>query len=255
MENPQFLWIFLYNNNAFMSKYADIEKEILSKIEDGTYPAGSKLPGELELMKIYGASRDTIRKALSLLAQEGYIQKTHGVGSTVLDFNRFEFPVNGVISFAELAETMKGNVTTKVICLEKTHPDARICQNLHLTSKDEVWLIQRVRQIDGEGIILDTDILNAEICPGITKEIAEDSLYKYLENELDLKIAYAEKQITCQPATNMDRRWLDMMNYDMVVNVESLTYLEDARVFQYTQSRHRPDKFIFRDFARRYRKA
>lgn len=238
-----------------MSKYAEIEKEILGKIEDGTYPAGSRLPGEHELMKIYDASRDTVRKALSLLAQEGYIQKTHGVGSTVLAFNRFEFPVNGVISFAELASTMKGKVTTEVICLEKTNPDQRMCKNLNLKRDDEVWLIQRVRRIDGEGIILDTDILNAQICPGITKRIAEDSLYKYLENELDLKISYAEKQITCQSVTNMDKRWLDMKNYDMVVNVESLTYLEDARVFQYTQSRHRPDKFIFRDFARRYRKA
>ncbi|MDD6727139.1 MAG: UTRA domain-containing protein, partial [Lactimicrobium massiliense] len=66
---------------------------------------------------------------------------------------------------------------------------------------------------------------------------------------------YAEKEITCQSATNQDMRWLDMKGFNMVVNVESFTYLDDARVFQYTSSRHRPDKFVFRDFARRNPKA
>ena len=46
-----------------------------------------------------------------------------------------------------------------------------------------------------------------------------------------------------------------MKHFNMVVNVESFTYLDDARVFQYTSSRHRPDKFVFRDFARRNPKA
>ena len=44
---------------------------------------------------------------------------------------------------------------------------------------------------------------------------------------------------------------LDLHGYDMVVNVESYTYLDDARIFQFTSSRHRPDKFRFKDFARR----
>jgi GntR family trehalose operon transcriptional repressor len=52
-------------------------------------------------------------------------------------------------------------------------------------------------------------------------------------------------------ATNQDKMLLDMKNFDMIVNVESYTYLDDSRVFQYTSSRHRPDKFLFKDFARR----
>ena len=37
----------------------------------------------------------------------------------------------------------------------------------------------------------------------------------------------------------------------MVVVVKSYTYLEDRSLFQYTESRHRTDKFKFVDFARR----
>ncbi|GAY77341.1 trehalose operon transcriptional repressor [Sporolactobacillus inulinus] len=36
-----------------------------------------------------------------------------------------------------------------------------------------------------------------------------------------------------------------------VVVVRSLVYLENAQLFQYTESRHRADKFRFVDFARR----
>lgn len=43
-----------------------------------------------------------------------------------------------------------------------------------------------------------------------------------------------------------------MKAFDMVVVVRSYTYLDDNRLFQYTISKHRPDKFVFIDFARRH---
>ena len=63
--------------------------------------------------------------------------------------------------------------------------------------------------------------------------------------------AYARKEITCQNINGQDEKFLDLRHHTMVVSVESYTYLDDARVFQYTSSRHRPDKFRFIEFARR----
>lgn len=37
---------------------------------------------------------------------------------------------------------------------------------------------------------------------------------------------------------------------DMIVSIKSFTYLEGATLYQYTESRHRPDKFKFIDFTR-----
>jgi GntR family trehalose operon transcriptional repressor len=71
------------------------------------------LPGEHELMKQYDASRDTVSKALSLIAQNGYIQKAQGKGSVVLNVHQFEFPVGGVVSFQELAPTLGKHVSDK----------------------------------------------------------------------------------------------------------------------------------------------
>ena len=78
-----------------------------------------------------------------------------------------------------------------------------------------------------------------------------DSIYEYIEEVLGLKIAFAQKEITVESATLEDKKLLDCEGYDMIVVVKSYTYLDDTRLFQYTESRHRPDKFKFVDFARR----
>ena len=43
----------------------------------------------------------------------------------------------------------------------------------------------------------------------------------------------------------IDRKYLDLGSYDLVVVVSGYTYTLDGCVFQYTESRHRPDHFRF----------
>ena len=66
-----------------------------------------------------------------------------------------------------------------------------------------------------------------------------------------MKISFAKKEITVVKATKEEKELLDLNEYDLLVCVKSYTYLEDATLFQYTISKHRPDKFRFIDFARR----
>ena len=52
--------------------------DIVEKIEAGELAFNSLLPSEHELKDHYNTSRETIRKALNLLSQNGYIQKIFG---------------------------------------------------------------------------------------------------------------------------------------------------------------------------------
>ena len=234
-----------------MSKYIEIYNEIVSNIENGNLEVDSKLPSEAQLMDKYSVSRDTIRKSLNLLEQNGYIQKSKGKGSFVLDINKFNFPVSGIRSFKELIESMGKEVITSVEELSLRAPSKKTMVKLELNNEDHVWKIVRVRKIDGERIILDKDYFNARFVPTLTLEVCKDSIYKYIEGELNLKISYAKKEITVQQATEEDKKYLDLGRDNMVVVVKSYTYLEDRSLFQYTESRHRTDKFKFVDFARR----
>lgn len=175
-----------------MTKYQKIYQDLLEKIKQGEIKAHTLLPSENELMKIYDASRDTVRKALNLLLNDGYIQKNKGKGSVVLDINRIAFPVSGVTSFKELKKTLHGEVKTKVTLFSEEKPDEEIQKALYV--KDGlVYHVKRIRQIEGEKIILDEDYLNKSIVEGLSYQDAENSLYEYIEKKLGLKISFARR--------------------------------------------------------------
>lgn len=232
-------------------KYNRIFLDIVSQIEQGVYQPNDLLPSEKTLSDQYQVSRDTVRKSLGLLEQNGYIQKSKGKGSFVLDTNKLDFPVSGVVSFKEINQRMGRNFETFVEELKCQPANEQLQKNLNLSSEERVWKLIRTRKIDGEKIILDKDYVVQKYVETLTEVICQDSLYQYIENTLGLKIAYANKEITMQMATDEDRHYLDLKKYDMVAVVRSYTYLDDTSLFQYTESRHRPDKFIFVDFARR----
>ncbi|MBU3087287.1 trehalose operon repressor [Clostridium gasigenes] len=234
------------------SKYLSIYNNILGKIENGIYQVNDKLPSENILMKEYNVSRDTIRKSLNILEQNGYIQKTKGKGSFVLDINKFNFPVSGVVSFKEITDKLGKCSETIVELLECIIPRKSISNKLELAPEDKVWEIIRTRAIDGEKVILDKDYVAEKFVENLSEDICKKSLYEYVENDLGLKIAYAKKEITVQMTTEEDKKYLDMRSFEMIVVVKSYTYLDDTSLFQYTESRHRPDKFVFVDFARRH---
>ena len=233
-----------------MTKYQKIYQDLLEKIKQGEIKPHTLLPSESELMKIYDASRDTVRKALNLLLNDGYIQKNKGKGSVVLDINRIAFPVSGVTSFKELEKTLHGEVKTIVILFSEEKPDEEIQKALYV-KEGLVYHVKRIREIEGEKIILDEDYLVKDIVNGLSYQDAENSLYEYIEKKLGLKISFARKEITVVKATEEEKQLLDMLDYDLLVCVKSYVYLEDATLFQYTISKHRPDKFRFVDFARR----
>jgi GntR family trehalose operon transcriptional repressor len=233
------------------NKYLTIYNTIVEQIKNGELPPQTLLPSENELKDQYETSRETIRKALNLLSQNGYIQKVRGKGSIVIDISKFDFPVSGLVSFKELATKMGNEPKTIVNELSFMKPDGYIRQQLQLGSKDMVWKVVRTREINGEKIILDKDYLCSSIVPSLTEEICADSIYQYLENELNLSISFAKKEIVVVEPNNEDRALLDLEGFHNVVVIKNYVYLDDATLFQYTESRHRPDKFRFVDFARR----
>lgn len=236
--------------NKFREIFLDLEQKIINK----EYPPQTLLPSENQLIQIYNVSRETIRKALNLLKNAGYIQKKQGKGSIVLDMNRFEFPISGLTSFKELQNAQQIHNETKVAELKKIAVSTKLQQITDWPVASEAWKLVRQRKIDGEVVILDRDYLNGTIIPELPLQKAKDSLFSYFENEMGLEISYAQKEITVEPVNKEIRDLMTLTTEDQhVVVVRSLVYLEDTRCFQYSESIHRLDKFRFVDFARRRR--
>ena len=241
-------------SEGIMKKYEQIFKLLKQDILNETYQIDDYLPSEHEHVQTYKVSRDTVRKSLDLLQKAELIQKIRGQGSKVIKQAQIDFPVSNLTSYQELVQQHGINSKTNLIQLEKITVDKKLSNLTGFPEYRLVWRIVRQRVVDEVASVLDIDYLDKTLVPSLTREIAEQSIYAYLEEELGLRIAYAQKEITIDPATNRDQILMDIGTDQHVVSVKSKVYLADGQQFQFTDSRHKLEKFRFIDFAKRQKR-
>ena len=83
-------------------KYRLIADSLLKDIADGKLPVGTMLPTENELMRAFGVSRATVRKATSSLNARGVVSSRQGQGSKVISQERPSRFVTKIQSIEEL---------------------------------------------------------------------------------------------------------------------------------------------------------
>ncbi|HFU4026192.1 TPA: GntR family transcriptional regulator [Streptococcus suis] len=234
-----------------MSKYKKVYADIKEKIEQNIWQANQEMPTENELMEIYSYSKDTIRKALSLLEMDGYIQKRQGRNSIILDHNLVRRPyVSELKTVSELNRSAHHQVQTQLTNLYIVQGQPEVMKELEVDEKTDLYRVSRVRTIDGERLEYEISYFDRRIVPYLSKEIAESSIYQYLETDLGLEISHSRREISFRFATVEEKSLLDLAGYDMVVSVTSTTYLADGRPFQYGTITYRPDKVTFVSMAK-----
>lgn len=236
-----------------MSKYKKVYQAIKNKINHGILVEKQELPSESELMQEYGFSKDTIRKALSLLELDGYIQKQQGRNSIVLgrDLSKPQM-VSEIKTVGELNRTLTHQVNTALTSLYIVQGEEALMRIFNVNDQVDFYRIGRTREIDGEKVEYEVSYFDRRIVPFISREIAEQSIYHYLESELGLKISHSQREISFRYANEEEKNTMDLGDYDMVVNVTSTTYLADGRPFQYGSISYRPDKITFASVAKRH---
>ncbi len=73
---------------GFSGEARRVSDLILGRIVSGAYPAGLRLPAEVDLAKELDCGRSTVREALRHLAGMGLIRSRRGSGAMVQDFRR-----------------------------------------------------------------------------------------------------------------------------------------------------------------------
>lgn len=141
--------------------YFKIYQQIKDDIRDHTYPAGSFLPSENELVTQFQTSRDTIRKALAKLDEEGLIQKQRGKGSQVISHQLRHFPISGLTSFHELEELQHFHVVTEVPVFEHLTVTKRLRKQLYFLLTP-LYIILFVFALSTVSIALLTKIISVQ---------------------------------------------------------------------------------------------
>lgn len=237
-----------------LNKYNQIYQSLSSDIVEGKYVTGDILPSEHKLLKSFGVSRETVRKALNLLQENGYIQKMKGKGSVIIYSPSMNLTFSHLTSFKEVQEQQEKIYTTHVYSLEKFRANEfpNVQESLNLNDETLIWQLIRQRLHEDKTHIIDTDYFMYDMMPGLTEEIAGGSIYEYIEERLGHKISYSKKEITFSPMTELDIELFGPIQPPYTANVKSVVHLNDATPFQYNVSKHLASEFKFVDFSRRF---
>lgn len=93
------------------TRYATVERHLLTELADGRYPVGSRFPTEMELCARFGVSRHTVREALRRLTDMGLLQRLQGSGTLVQALHK---PVEFSQSINSLTELYQYAVETRL---------------------------------------------------------------------------------------------------------------------------------------------
>lgn len=234
-------------------KYDRIYQDLREKIESRVYPFQQFLPSEHQLVAIYDCSRNTVRRAIAALISEGYVQALHGKGVQVLYQPRpkSQYALGRIESFQEASVRNGQQVHTQVVHFEELTVDARLAEELPFPVGTELYYLQRVRTMGGLSLIIDHNYFRCDVAVGLTPEIAQGSIYAYLEEQLHVSIVTTMRMVTVERVTPLDEQYLDLGDMNCVAVVSNSTFNADGVLFEYTRSRHRPDHFVFYDQAQR----
>lgn len=230
------------------NKYELIYRTVREEIEEETYRYGDYLPSENEYAARFGVTRNTVRRALSILTSEGYLLPQHGRGVKVIwrpEDNRSVFTIGGIESFAEAAARSQMKAVTKILIFQEITADRKISRRTGFDIGEELYYIERVRQLNGQAVIYDTNIFLKSQTPGLTADIAASSIYRYLEDTLGMTITTSRRRVSAQAASARDKELLDLGRFDFVLTVCGQVFNSQGVMFEYTESRHTPDKVCF----------
>lgn len=233
--------------------YENIYKDLKQKIEADVFAYQELLPSENTLIQTYNCSRNTIRRAVSRLVTDGYVQTIQGKGvrNIYQPVTQTSFTLGEIESFQESAARNGHHAVSKVILFTEFAVNKKQAACTGFTEGADIYYIQRVHYLDGMPLILNHNYFLKEAVPGLTKDIAENSVYEYLEQILHVTIVNSKRVMTVEKMTQIDEKYLEMnaSDYNCMAVISSQTYNSDGVMFEYTQSRHRPDYFRFYDNA------
>lgn len=218
-----------------MTKYKQVAKAIEEAINSGKYT--EKLPTEDVLIELYGASRNTIRNAIDLLVDNARLYRVHGSGIYIRQ-NTVESAIDVMQIRSSMAQFNHSKVTAKVISIEKIAADEDIAKELVTKVGTIIYHIKRVRYVDDLPTMIEYSMINKEIIPYIGHEIAEGSIFDYIENDLHLKIGFADRYLTAEKLSQEDAELFGLEAGDpTLVNNEKI-YLSNGLLYNRSKVFH-----------------
>ncbi len=212
--------------------YWRVYEIIRRRIEDREYAVGSFLPPEAELCALLSVSRTTIRKAVALLVDDGFLVVRRGRGTEILD-SRAVQKLQWITSFSETLRERGHAVAYRELKLRRVNASPSVAEDLRVATGSPLALVHRLVLADGKPIALVDNHLVPDLVPGLeakVRRIQAQSLYAFLEAEYGLSLDAATDFITARAAAPGEAARLRIPAGSPLLLVRRITYADDRPI-------------------------
>jgi DNA-binding GntR family transcriptional regulator len=226
-------------------KYLQISAWLREVIETGRYKKGEKLPSEVELAKLCGVNRNTLRQAISELTAIGLLRKEKGTGTFVNAPAPLQLRhrLERITSFTDLMR--ESGIVQRTKIQKKGVETAKddVAEALFLGSNKKVIVVRRVRAGDGIPLIYEESYLPYDKFKGILNMDLSGSMYKILSEHFDVVLARSKQTISAVNLNTKIAKILKIPVNSAGIYIESLTFDENSIPIELLYSYHRGDKY------------
>lgn len=242
------------NAGIGVTRYLQVYTVLSQALAEGDIAAGEALPSEPSLVRQYGVSRTTVRRALARLAAERCIVRRRGSGTFARDKIVRPASARQIASILDNPRSVVTNTTVRLLDFKSTPvPDF-----LHRDWPEfgpTVLTLRRVRYVNEEPVALVTSYLPEDIGRHLTpRRLGNDTLTAALD-QLGFHSASLEQEATAVPADPFTAQHLAFSVGSPVLNLRCLARDARGRIMRYANYLYRPDRYEIHTVVERPRHA
>lgn len=231
-----------------MVKYKQVANKIRQEILNETYRSNQALPIEKDLCEKYQVSKDTMKKALSILVSEGLIYRQSGKGTFIhenIKNNHQQFLDNSLSGYSGQRKNDDNKVATSVSYLEVIKAPNKAISSLRIQPDTFVFHFERIRMLNDNNEVIEESYIPIELIPNLTPKVLEGSLFEYIEDTLQYKIKSAHKSIRVEKCDKYISEILGVDCGDPLPITTDVIYLSTGIPIIYTEVKYNYQKFNF----------
>jgi GntR family transcriptional regulator len=199
-------------------------------------------------MSKFGVSRTTVRKAIGLLREDGFIDARQGRGTEVRAAPRREDSYNFTSLLGDttiesrLARSTDSVIVAQAATVETVSAPDRVAAALGLDARAQVQLVQRLKIVDDEPIAHIASYLDATAFPDLVNHSGQlYYLYQFLATNYGTRFRRSQSKLTAVAADFIESRVLDVPVGTPLVLHTRVTESETGPI-EYAESFERPDR-------------
>lgn len=228
--------------------YVQLAGRLESLISEGAYPVGTRLPGEQELARQYALNRNTVRHALSLLAQDGLVRTERGVG-TFVERSRLLAPIHRLDRITSFVDDFSlSDVQTEDVLLtrDRVHATPELADKLDVGSGADVVRIDRLRLAEGVPYVFERQYYDHARFGRLLEIDIHGSLYQLLTREFGADLHHSLQTLRAVLPPREIAAHLGISTEVPCMFLESLTSDAAGRCLEVLQAHYRGDRYTFR---------